>query len=210
MNKRFLFIFVALAGAIAIGLVLWFVLRPVLPSFPGSEQPPALPPRMETPFDPSRSVPTPPTQPTVKTDPTSPEERERQAQEALKRQALDFSARQGTYSNADDFDSLRELFPLVTDALRTKLEARREELRRDHPAFGPSWSQSMRTLSAELDVKSIPVLSKTTATVYVQAQQTTEDQRTGKTSSLVRLTLTLTKTGDAWIPSDITLEPLAP
>lgn len=209
-NKRFLFIFVALAGAVGIGLVLWFVLKPVLPSFPSSEQPPALPTRVETSFDPSKAVPTPPTTPTVKTDPTSPEEKERQAQEALKRQAMDFAARQGTYSNADDFDSLRELFPTVTAELKIKLEARREQLRKEHPAFGLSWSQTLRTLSAELDGRSVPVLSKTAATVYVQAQQITETVREGKQTSFVRLTVSFTKQGDVWVPSDITLEPLAP
>ncbi len=209
MNKRILFVLLALVGIIGIGLVVWFVLKPVLPGIPGfNQQPPALQPRVETPFDPSKAVPPTPN-PMIKADPTSPEEKERQAQEALKRQALDFSARQGTYSNADDFDSLRELFPLVTSELRKKLETRREQLRLDHPSFGPSWSQTMRALSADVEPKSVPVLSNTKAVVYVQAQQVTQD-RNAQTTALVRLTVSFTKQGQLWIPSDVSLDPLAP
>lgn len=209
MNKKYLFVLLAVVGIVGIGLVIWFVLKPVLPSIPGfNQQPSPLPPRTETPFDPTKAVPPTPN-PTVKADPTSTEEKERQAVEALKRQALDFSARQGTYSNADDFDSLRELFPLVTTDLRAKLESRREQLRRDHPAFGPAWSQTIRALSADLDPKSAPILNKNMAVVYVQAQQVTED-RSVQTSALVLLTVTFTKQGQVWIPSDVTLDPLAP
>jgi DNA polymerase III gamma/tau subunit len=209
MNKRFLFVLLAIAGAIGISLVLWFILRPVLPSFPGiNQQPPTLPNRVETPFDPTKSVPPTPKS-DVKADPTSPEERERQAQEALKRQALDFAARQGTYSNSDDFDSLREMFPVVTAALRAKLEARYNDLRRDHPAFGAAWSQTMRALSADIEPSSAPVLNGTQATVYVQAQQVTETNNS-KTDSLVRLTVEFTRQGSTWIPSDVSLQPLAP
>ncbi len=209
MNKRFLFVILAVVGLIAVGLVIWFVLRPVLPGLPGSQQPPTLPNRVETPFDPSKAVPPTPN-PDIKADPTSPEEKERQAQEALKRQALDFSARQGTYSNSDDFDSLRELFPIVSAAFRTKLEARREQLRRDHPSFGPAWSQTMRALSADIEPTSAPVLSKNEALVYVQAQQVTEDNRAEPVAALVRLSVFFTKQDGVWIPSDVTLSPLAP
>lgn len=210
MNKKFLFILLAVVGIVGIGLVIWFVLKPVLPSIPGFNQQPApLPTHVETPFDPSKAVPTAPTT-TVKVDPTSPEEKERQAVEALKRQALDFAARQGTYSNSDDFDSLRVLFPLVTTELRTKLEARREQLRRDHPAFGTAWSQTMRSLSADIEPKSAPILSGTQAVAYVQAQQITEDNKNPQASALVRLTVTFTKQDQVWIPSDVTLDPLAP
>lgn len=207
MNKRLLFVLLAIAGAIGIGLVLWFILRPVLPSLPG-QQPPPLPTRVETPFDPSRA--TPPTPKSdVKVDPTSPEEKERQAQEALKRQAMDFAARQATYSNSDDFDSLREMFPVVSASLRAELETRYNQLRKDHPSFGPAWSQTTRSLSAEVDTDSVPVLNGTQATVYVQAQQTVESN-TGKTSSLARITVSFIKQGNAWIPSDVSFDPLAP
>lgn len=210
MNKKFLFVLLAVVGVVGIGLVVWFVLKPVLPSLPGlNKQPAPLPTRVETPFDPSKAVPSAPTT-TVKVDPTSPSEKERQAVEALKRQALDVAARQGTYSNSDDFDSLRELFPLVTTEFRTKLEARREQLRKDHPAFGTSWSQTMRSLSADLEPKSAPILSGTNAVVYVQAQQITEDNKNTQVSALVRLTVSFAKQNGAWIPSDVTLDPLAP
>lgn len=209
MNKRLLFVVLAIVGVIGIGLVLWFVLRPVLPTIPGlNQQPPTLPDRVETPFDPTKSVPPTPKS-DVKVDPTSPEERERQAQEALKRQAMDFAARQGTYSNSDDFDSLRETLPTVTAELRAELETRRNDLRRDHPAFGTAWSQTMRTLSAEIEPSSAPILTATQATVYVQAQQVTETNNS-KTDTLVRLTVVFTKQGSIWIPSDVSLQPLAP
>ncbi|MCR4256123.1 MAG: hypothetical protein NUW08_00260, partial [Candidatus Uhrbacteria bacterium] len=118
MNKRYLFIILLVVGVVAVALVLWFILRPALPFVRTPEQPPTLPTRVETPFDPSNAVPQPPTGTTGNVDPASPEERERQAQAALNRQTMDFGARQGTYSNADGFDSLRELYAVVTPELQ--------------------------------------------------------------------------------------------
>ncbi len=211
MNKRFLFILLALAGGIAILLVLWFILRPALPFVrQPAQQPPALPPRVETPFDPAKAVPTPPAPSDVPADPASPEERERQAQEALKRQAMDFAARQGTYGSADGFESLRELYPLVTADLRAKLEDRREQLLRDHPAFGASWSQSIRALSATIERASLPLGDRTGSSVVVEAQQITDDAQTGRTTALVELRVSFVRINGAWIPSDVSLAPLNP
>ncbi|KAA0205783.1 hypothetical protein EDM68_04745 [Candidatus Uhrbacteria bacterium] len=211
MNKRFLFILLAIVGGIAIVLVLWFILRPALPFVrQPAQQPPALPPRVETPFDPSRAVPTPPPPSDVPVDATSPEERERQAQEALKRQTMDFAARQGTYGSADGFDSLRELYPLVTTDLRAKLEDRRAQLLRDHPTFGAAWSQSIRSLSATIERASLPLDDRTNATVVVEAQQITDDAQTGRTTALVEVRVSFVKVNGVWIPSDVTLVPLNP
>ncbi|MEK7473926.1 MAG: hypothetical protein AAB668_04385 [Patescibacteria group bacterium] len=210
MNKRYIFVILVVVGIAAVALVLWFILRPALPFVRKPGQPPTLPPRVETPFDPSNAVPQPPTGTTGTVDPTSPEERERQAQAALNRRAMDFGARQGTYSNADGFDSLRELYVTVTPELQVKLEARRTQLLRDHPTFGTSWSQTMRTLSSSIENGSLPLGNRTDAAVVIQAQQITDDARTGQTSVLVALRISFVKQNDTWIPSDVTLQPLNP
>ncbi|MCR4256881.1 MAG: hypothetical protein NUW08_04210, partial [Candidatus Uhrbacteria bacterium] len=123
---------------------------------------------------------------------------------------MDFGARQGTYSNADGFDSLRELYAVVTPELQVKLEERRTQLLRDHPTFGASWSQTMRTLSSAIENGSLQLGDRTNATVIVQAQQITDDARTGQTSTLVALRISFVKQNDAWIPSDVSLQPLNP
>jgi hypothetical protein len=210
MNKRFLFIILLVVGVVGVALVLWFILRPALPFVRTPEQPPTLPPRAETPFDPSNAVPQPPTGTTGTVDPTSPEERERQAQAALNRQALDFAARQGTYSNSDGFDSLRELYASVTPELQTEFEERRTDLLRDHPTFGTGWSQTMRALSSNIDNASLPLGERTSADVFVQAQQVNEDAQTGRTTSLVMLRISFVKQDNAWLPSDVLIEPLNP
>jgi len=208
MQKRNLFILLLVLAILGIGAVVWFILRPVLPSIPGfTQQPPALP--AEVPFNPQNSVPQQPTTTGQNTDPNSPQEKERQAQEALKRQATDFAARQGTYSSADNYESLRAITVAVTPELRTKLEARLAQLRKDHPNFGPSWSQSIRPLSTTLSNASIPVLSKTSATLTVQAQQVTESA-SGEQTAMVTLTVVYAKQGDSWIPSDVSLQPYNP
>jgi hypothetical protein len=212
MNKRFYLLILFVAAIIGIGLVVWFILRPVLP-FGGTpaEQPPALRANVETPFDPTKAAPQPPEtgeQPAV--DANSPEEQERQAEAALNRQAMDFAARQGTYSNADGFESLRGVFPSVTSELRTKLEERRNQLLKDHPTYGTAWSQTIRTLSSSIEQASLPIGDRTNATLVVQSQQITEDAHAGKTSSLVTIQIDFVKQNGFWIPSDVLLQPLAP
>jgi len=208
MQKRYLFLILLVAAILGIGAVLWFVLRPVLPSIPGLTQQPA-PLPAEVPFNPSNSAPQVPTTTGTPTDQNSPQERERQAEEAVKRQASDFAARQGTYSNADNFESLRAITATVTPELRTKLEARLAQLRKDHPEFGTSWSQTIRPLSVSLDTFSIPVLNRADAKVYVQAQQVT-NPGTVETTATVTITVLFVKQGDKWIPSDVSLQPYNP
>ncbi|HVM91088.1 MAG TPA: hypothetical protein VMU11_04305 [Verrucomicrobiae bacterium] len=209
MQKRFVFIGLLLAAIIGIGLVVWFVLRPVLPSLPGTktQQPAPLP--AEVPFNPQNSAPKAPTTTATNVNPNSPEEQERQAEEALKRQATDFAARQGTYSSVNNYESLRAITANVTADLAVKLNQRLNQLRKDHPSFGPSWAQSIRPLSTDLDSASLPVIGHTTAKLTVKAQQITE---TGgaQTTATVMLTVQLTKQGDAWTPSDVSLQPYNP
>ncbi len=207
MNKRILFGLLLAVAILALGAVFWFVLKPVLPGFP-SQQPPALP--VSVPFNPANSAPKPPAPTGVQVDANSPEERERQAEEALKRQAIDYAARQGSYSNADDYQAIRDAEAGVTAELIVKLEARRTQLRKDHPAFGPAYSQTIRSLSADLDASSIPVLSRSSAKVAVQAQQITDEEGKPRVVATVMLTLSFVKSGDSWIPSDVSLQPYNP
>ena len=58
--------------------------------------------------------------------------------------------------------------------------------------------------SIEIDIKQMMVSAKE------EAQQITDDARTGQTSVLVALRISFVKQNDTWIPSDVTLQPLNP
>lgn len=97
MNKRILAIILVVVGILAIIGTLWFFVfkkpsAPVVPQQPGQN---TVTPSV--PFDPSTSVPTfqPPTTSTPP-DANSAEEKERQAQEKLRRIAMNYAARLGT------------------------------------------------------------------------------------------------------------------
>jgi hypothetical protein len=208
MQRRFIFLALLIAAIIGIALVLWFILRPVLPSLPGSTQQPA-PLPSQVPFNPQNSVPALPTSTTPAANPNSPQEQERQAEDAVKRQATDFAARQGTYSSVDNYESLRAITASVTADLAVKLNLRLAQLRKDHPDFGPSWTQTIRPLSTDIDPASIPVIGHTPIKLTVKAQQITETGGASQTASVI-ITVQLTKQGDTWIPSDVSLQPYTP
>ncbi|MEI7512375.1 MAG: hypothetical protein WCK01_02860 [Candidatus Uhrbacteria bacterium] len=209
MQRRNIFIVLFIAALLGIGAVVWFILKPVLPSLPTNttKQPPALP--AEIPFDPTKSGLKAATTTAVSIDLNSPQEKERQAEEAIKRLANDFAARQGTYSSSDNFESLRAITASVTPTLKTKLDSRLAQLRADHPAFGDSWTQSIRVLSTELDNASIPLIGRADAKVTIQAQQVTTVKTVDQAATVV-LTVLFVKQGDKWIPSDVSLQPYNP
>lgn len=202
MQKRLLLAVLIIAALFGLFAVYWFVLRPVLP---GGNQLPSQPPALnqrppEVPFNPE----TPSVQKQATTtivDASSPEEKERQAQNAAQRAAMDIAARVGSYSNANNFDDLRVMQANVGKDYAAKLAGLREQLMKDHPSFGPSWGQTLRSLSASISSESIPVIGKDTIEVSVQGQRTIESNGASTTSySLV--TLTLQKKDDGWMAID--------
>lgn len=209
MQKRLLLVVLIIAALFGLFAVYWFVLRPVLP---GGNQLPAQPPALnqkppEVPFNPTA----PSVQKTATTtiiDASSPEERERQAQNALQRSALDIAARVGSYSNANNFDDLRVMQANVGTEYAAKLVSLRDQLIKDHPSFGTSWGQTIRALSATIDSGSLPVIGKDTVTVSVQGQRMVEDN--GKSfTDYALVTLKLQRKGDGWMAIDAQFSGLA-
>lgn len=203
MRNRILLILLVIAGLAGVIAVVWFILRPALPGGLAPQPPSTGQNQADRPFNPTPSLPQPTTS-TGNVDTNSPAERERQAQEALKRSALDMAARLNTYSNADGFDALRVMQASVDAPMAAKLEATRLTLRRDHPSFGNSWGQTVQALSAEINSPP-PILTATQASVTVQAQTTVEDAGKANLVTQNRIDLTFKRNGNSWLVSDMVI-----
>lgn len=204
MKNRILLVLLLIAAIAGIGAVVWYILRPALPTNIVTQQPGSTQKAPEVPFNATPVLP----KPVVTTNPvdaTSPAELERQAQEALKREALSMAARLNTYSNADGFDALRVMQASVDLDMVAKLEAQRLTLRRDHPSFGSSWGQTMQGLSAVLNSPP-PILTATQASVSVQVQVTVEDASKAPAVSQKRIDLSFKRHGDSWLVSDMAVQ----
>lgn len=205
MRNRILLILLVLAGLAGITAVIWFIVRPALPASVVTTQPAAVvPTKPEVPFQEVPALPTLATS-TKAVDVTSPEEKERQAKEALKREALSMAARLNTYSNADSFDALRVLQVGVDPAMAAKLEAQRSALKESHPSFGNSWGQMMQAMSAVIHSPAA-ILSAEQALVSVQVQTTVEDGAKSPVVSQNRVDLTFKHNGNSWLVSDMAIQ----
>lgn len=138
--------------------------------------------------------------------PDSAAELERKAREALYRRARDIAARSATYSSADRFDGLSQVFIDVTPELRTTIEA--EQGRLIQQTGATDFVQTTRALSARLS-QDIEVRSAASAQVQVDAQQVVE-QNGSSTVRLRRAVIDLRKQGEGWIATSITWNDLAP
>jgi type IV secretory pathway VirB10-like protein len=151
MNKRLLAILLVIVGILAIVGILWFFFfnKPkttVTPQQPGQN---TVTPSV--PFDPSTSVPTfePPTG--TPPDPNSAEEKERQAQEKLRRIAMNYGARLGTYSADDGFEGVRDSQAIATADFQPRLAyIACTQLLKDHPV-GSHWSQEARSITSAIE-----------------------------------------------------------
>lgn len=205
MNKRTYLILLVIGAIVAVGLVIFYFLWPRDTQTPVT-QPPPVDRAPAQPFDPSR----PPTlEPSTEPAPdiNDPAERERQAQEALKRQALDFASRQGSYSSVDEFAAIRQVYTQSTQELADFLEGERQTLIARYPAFGPSYGRTTRSLSAKI-LTGIPVLESGTAEVEVQAQVVTNSASGGETIGYERIVVSYTKSGNTWVASRVEASPL--
>lgn len=208
MQKRLLLVVLILLAAAGLFAVYWFVLRPVLPGQPAAQPPASTQRPVEREFQPENSAPQPPTNTGPAPSATDPAEVERQAQEAFKRFAMELAGRAGTFSNADQYESLRTLQASVDASYADKLEELRSSLLRDRPSYGSSYGQSMRALSATIDQGSTPIVSRTTARATVQAQRTINSGGTSQTT-YVTVTIDARKNGNGWIATDATFADLA-
>jgi hypothetical protein len=208
MDKRILAALLLFGGLVAIGAVIWWVVaqggsgRPTTEPTQLPTQQPLLDPSTGRQINPDQV-----TQPT-KIDPQSPEERERQAQEALKRHALSFAARYGSYSNTDEFGSWRSLGVDITAGVQPYLVAEQKKLLQAHPQKDGYWGQTTKALSSRI-TSALPVLGKTTAEVTVQTQQTiTADAQPNPSVSYQEMILSYSNVNGTWLVSRITLKPL--
>lgn len=152
------------------------------------------------------------TSPSVKPktlDPNSPEERERQAEEAAKRFALQFSARALTFSSLDQFRSLATIYPDATKEVQSYLEKQRQDLAAKYPQTDRTWGMTTNALAARLTTGG-GVIGQTKIGVTVQAQQTREAAGVKQTPTYVEIVLELTRNGYAWNVSRITTQPFEP
>lgn len=190
----------------AIAFLIWFLRTGQVPGLP-KQQPPSLPsavqsqpeqpsPSAGTPTTPAVNVPATPASPTM-----SRSEQERQAEDALKRDALMFASRVGSYSNADGFSTMKEVYASATDQVKTYLDGERQKLVQAHPQTGTSYGQTMRSLSAQI-TDGLPLLSSSAATVLVQTYHTIDDNNV-QVSDYQQATLSYVKKGDAWLVDKI-------
>jgi hypothetical protein len=194
MNKRFLALLLAIAGLIALGLVVWFVLLPAWSRTPAIPIPSPTGQNGQTGTqNPSVTSPA----PSVAPEPGSPEERERLAQEALKRFSIDAVARSNSYSNVDGFASLQQAELDATSGRQAELKALRLTLSAAHPSPGPSWGVTTKALSARI-ISGTPVVSASSAVVTVQAQKTQTESGKEPQTSFVEVRVTLEKVGTGW------------
>ena len=124
-------------------------------------------------------------------------------------QAKTYATILGTYSSAEAFASLREMKVQATVEMQGFLDAERSRLSQLHPAYGPSWSQSIRALSARIQ-SPLPVLGRTDVEVLVQAQQTVESVQTTPVVSYQQATVKMTKVGERWLASSVSWAPFEP
>lgn len=202
MSRRtiaFLLIAFGLLAIVGIGLWLWWPYRKkaVTPVPLPTVQPPAYADDMASTTSPLVNTPI----PVPAYDRTEIALNERNLQDLLRRKALDFTARVGTYSNADEFGGIKQVYVDATPELRTYLETQRTQLAKDHPLRGPMWGQTARALSVRF-LTLPPLAGKTSVDLVVQVQLVAgPDEQTAKTYREAKISYTLTN--NAWMASRI-------
>lgn len=208
-TKRFLFIALLILGLLGIAATIWYLF--IKPS--QELRPPAPSPVATTtlPQTSARPEPTPaqtPSKPTPQPAPDSPQELERKAREALFRQSRDLVSRLGTYSNADGFSAMTQVYADVSADVQTLLERQRAELLGLHPERGPIFSQTTRALAARL-TKDVAVYTATDVEVIVDVQQQVQDGLTINTS-VRQAVIKLTKSGSVWKITHVVWQEFSP
>jgi len=208
LSRRSIAALLILVVVIFLALLVW-VVRPlftaktpvVQPSaLPGEIQPAPSPAAPVTPVTPAAPTPSPYTPSGGLTD----QEQERQAEEALKRQALAFAARVGSYSSVDGFATLHEVYDQALPAVQNFLNQTTADLAKQHPATGASWGQTTTALAPQI-TGGLPLNSSQTAEVTVETRVTIETNGQS-TANFQKTVLTYTKTDGTWLVSRVTWE----
>lgn len=207
MNKRQAFYALLLVALIAVGVIVWWLVGPLLNKAPATPaaQPPALPTSV-TPVIPAVPTSSAPQQVVL---PNQEQQREDQAEDAAIQRARLFASLAGTYSSTEGFSSLHDLRAQATPEMQNFLQAEQARLAALHPAFGSSWTQSTKALSARI-VSGLPILGKESVQLVVQTQQTVETNDAKPVVSYQEATVGLTKVGNAWNVSSVTWKPFQP
>lgn len=203
MQKRTIAILLIIFGIIAILAALYWTFSPVIKN--GSVLP-----RVTQPQPSPQPTPTPSTgTPTPAPKPATPRSsvNEEQAELVLHQQSLAFAARQGTYTSADGFVALRDIFLDVNPTVRAFYQSEQQRLSKEHP-LGSSWVQTTRALSARI-TSELPLIGKTQATVTVQARQTIEADQKPAVISYQEIAITFTYDQGRWVVSRVEAKPLS-
>ena len=190
-TKRILFIVIVILGVIGIGFAIWYIWKTPRPTAPAPTTTQQEPTPVVTPVTPLLATSTRPAP-----NPDSDEERERKAREALFRRARDLVARAGTYSSADQFAAIQQVYVDASPEAKTFLESERTRLLGEY-RVGDTYAQTSRALAARLD-EEVAVRTATNVRVQVDVQQLTE-RGTQSSTALKRATVSLTKSGEGWI-----------
>ena len=200
MNNRRIFTGLVVVALIAIlGIMWWLFGAAFMRSRVPAEQPPALPADTQA-VIPQPNIPL-VAQPVI--PPTAAEQQEFQKQDIAIQRAKFFAATLGTYSSVEGFSSFRDVRVQATPEIQDFLMAEQKRLTEAHPAYGPSWSQSTRALSAKIS-SALPMGSADTVEVQVDTQQVVESAQAPQQISYQRATVAMRKVGSTWFVSRIT------
>ncbi len=134
--------------------------------------------------------------------PDSPEEQERKAREALFRRARDLTSRAATFSNADGFQAITQVYTDASSDMQAFLEEERKRLAEAHATLALPYVQTTRGLTAKL-VQDVDVRSATAVQVEVEVQQRIEDG-TNVSTKQRKVVLDLAKQGELWLLTRLT------
>lgn len=202
-SKRLVFFALLVVGILGIVATVYFLFvkpsRTVAPNASDGQIQGALPPSAPIPAIPSATSTSP------APAPDSATELERKAREALYRRAREIAARSATYSSADRFDGISQVFIDVSPELQITLEAEQSRLIRETGTT--SIVQTTRALSARL-AQDVAVRTAATVQVQVDAQQVIE-QNGSSSTRLRRAVMELRRQGEGWIATSIAWNDLA-
>ncbi|HEU0050557.1 MAG TPA: hypothetical protein VFQ60_00685 [Patescibacteria group bacterium] len=131
--------------------------------------------------------------------------REAELENLVKRRAMLFSARVGSYSNADGFLAIQRAEIDAVTSVQAFLEGQRKQLATAHPAQGTYFGVTTRAVVAKI-TDGLPVLSHRSVTVAVQVQKT---QNNGDEQSIQyeEAAVSLIQNGSVWLVSRIEWKP---
>lgn len=209
MDRRTKIILLSIGSALLLGIVIWFViwplLKPVLPQINKPQPPEITEPNAQNPQTPTTPSTETPTVPTFTYDPGEHPDAEKIAE--LSRRAGVFSETAESGSAENGFENLAVIAQQASPSLADALRAKRTEWQKLHPAQGTRYLTIARRL-VEIP-ENRDVISGNTFTVRVQMQVQVKDAE--KSSVEYReSTVTFTNVNDEWLFSGYDVKPYTP